>query len=58
MARVVFDPAPMFPDIGTLSNAAGATSGSITGNFDAAGIDVIGFPFFPQHPARLQCGRA
>jgi hypothetical protein len=45
MARVVFDPAPMFPDIGTLSNAAGATSGSFTGNFDAAGIDVIGFSF-------------
>ncbi len=45
MARVVFDPVPMFPDIGTMSNAAGATSGSFTGNYDAAGIDVIGFSF-------------
>ncbi len=45
-ARVVFDPVPLFPDIGTLTNAAGATSGSFTGNFDVAGIDVIGFSFF------------
>ena len=45
VARVVFDPVPLFPDIGTLSNAAGATSGSFTGNFDTAGIEVIGFSF-------------
>jgi|GEM_PF-3768682 len=44
-ARVVFDPVPLFPDMGTLSNAAGATSGSFTGDFDVAGIDVIGFSF-------------
>jgi hypothetical protein len=46
MARVVFDPAPLFPEIATVSNAAGATSGSFTGNYDAVGIDVIGFSFF------------
>jgi hypothetical protein len=45
VARVVFAPVPLFPDIGTLSNAPGATSGSFTGNFDNAGIDVVGFSF-------------
>jgi hypothetical protein len=43
--RVVFDHLPLFPDFSTLSNAAGTTSGSFTGNVDTAGIDVIGFSF-------------
>jgi hypothetical protein len=35
-----------FPEIGTLSNTPSATSGSFTGNYDAAGIEVIGFSFY------------
>jgi hypothetical protein len=32
-----------FPDTGTISNMPSASSGSFTGNYDLAGISVIGF---------------
>ncbi len=35
-----------FPDFGLLSNSPSATSGSFTGNYDAAGANVIGFSFY------------
>jgi hypothetical protein len=38
-----------FPDIGVLSAAAGATSGSFTGDYDAASIEAIGFSFRAQN---------
>ncbi len=45
-ARVAFfDPGFGFPDLCTLSNSPGATSGSFTGNYENAGIEVIGFSF-------------
>lgn len=34
------------PDVGTLSNLPTASGGSFTGNYDAAGIELIGFRFF------------
>jgi hypothetical protein len=34
------------PDVGTLSNLTTASGGAITGNYDAAGIELIGFRFF------------
>jgi hypothetical protein len=45
-ARVSFiNPGIGLPDLCTLSNLPGATSGSFTGNYDTAEIDVIGFSF-------------
>jgi len=38
-----------FPETGTLSNSPSASSGSFTGNYDAAEISVIGFRFKAQH---------
>ncbi len=35
-----------WPYVGTLSNLPTASGGSFTGNFDAAGIEIIGFRFF------------
>lgn len=46
VARVVFDETGFpFPDEATLSNQAAATSGSFTGNYTAAGVELIGFRF-------------
>lgn len=44
-ARVLFDPVFAVPDNAVLSNTPAASSGSFTGNYDAAGIDTIGFSF-------------
>ena len=45
-ARVLFsNPGFPVPESATLSNTPSATSGSFTGNYDAAGIDTIGFSF-------------
>lgn len=38
-----------FPETGTLSNSPSASSGSFTGNYDAANISVIGFRFMAPH---------
>jgi hypothetical protein len=40
-----FNTEPPFPYKGTLSNAPTASSGSFTGNYDQAGINIIGFTF-------------
>jgi hypothetical protein len=46
VARLSFsDTFPIFFDSGTLSNLPSASSGSFTGNYDAAGIRAIGFSF-------------
>ena len=49
-ARVFFfNPGFPVPDNAVLSNTPSASSGSFTGNYDAAGIDTIGFSFFAPH---------
>lgn len=46
VARVLFsNPGFAVPDNATLSNTPTASSSSFTGNYDAAGIDTIGFSF-------------
>lgn len=47
-ARVTFPDTGFvaIPDVGTLSNLPSASGGSFTGNFEAAGIELIGFRFF------------
>jgi len=44
-ARIKFNTGFAFPDSATLSNSASASSGAFTGNYDQAGINLIGFSF-------------
>jgi len=55
-ARITFnDTTPIsIPDTGTLSNLAGATSGSFTGDYVNAGINLIRFRFYA--PSELPSG--